>query len=235
MCGRYASHLPPEALRAVFRTLNPLINHPPSWNVAPNDLAMVVRRDFRTGQRHLDVLRWGLVPHFHKGQLRAALRPIDARSETAGFSGMFRSALAARRCLVPADAFYEWQGGQPYALARADGEPLALAGLWDGWLDTKGVLLWSFTILTTSANATMRALHERMPVVLESADWPVWLGEEEGDATALMRPAGNEVLRLWPVSRAINSVRNNGAELLEQIDDPDAPPSFNAPAGSNPA
>jgi putative SOS response-associated peptidase YedK len=196
---------------------------------------MVVRRDFRTGQRHLDMLRWGLVPHFYKGQLEAALRPINARSETAGVFGMFRSALAARRCLVPAAAFYEWQAGQPYALARADGEPLALAGLWDGWLDSKGVLLWSFTILTTAANATMRALHERMPVVLDPADWPVWLGEAEGDPTDLMRPAGDDVLRLWPVSRAVNSVRNNGAALLDRIDDPDAPPPSDGPPGNNPA
>ncbi len=239
MCGRYASQLPPDALRAAFRTSNPLVNHPPSWNVAPTDPALVVRRHPETGERHLDVLRWGLVPHFHKGELKAARRPINARSETAGGPGMFRAALAARRCLVPADAFYEWQarpdGKQPYAIARADGAPLALAGLWESWRDADGTVLRTFAILTTAANATMRTLHERMPVVLEPADWPVWLGEAEGDAAALMRPAGDHALRLWPVSRAVNSVRNNGATLLDRIDDPDAPPPSDAPAGSDPA
>ena len=93
----------------------------------------------------------------------------------------------------------------------------------------------SFAILTTSANATMRVLHERVPVILEEQNWPTWLGEAEGDAVGLMQPASDDVLQLWPVSRAVNSVRNNGAELLDRIDDPAAPPPSDAPAGVNPA
>lgn len=152
---------------------------------------------------------------------------------------MFKGALAARRCIVPADAFYEWQarpdGKQPFAIARQDEAPLAFAGLWEGWRPPEGEVVRSFCILTCPANATMRQLHERMPVVLEPAAWPVWLGEEDGDAKELMRPARDDVLRLWPVSRAVNSVRNDGAALLDRVDDPEAPPPSNAPAGSNPA
>ena len=238
MCGRYASFLPAEAVASLFGTLNPLPNLPPSWNVAPTQAAMVIRRHPESGDRHLDVLRWGLVPHFTK-DLKAARKPINARSETAANSGMFRGALASRRCLVPADAFYEWQarqdGKQPYAIARQDGAPLAFAGLWEGWRSPEGETLRSYTILTTAANATMRRLHERMPVVLEQAAWPKWLGEADGDPRELMRPAADDVLHLWPVSRAVNNVRHNGAALLDKIDDPDAPPSSAAPAGPNPA
>ena len=178
------------------------------------------------------------MPHFTK-DLKAARKPINARSETAAGSGMFRGALASRRCLVPADSFYEWKamadGKQPYAIARRDGAPLAFAGIWEGWRALDGEVMRTFAILTTSANATMSVLHERMPVILEAPDWPAWLGEVDGDAPALMRPAAEDVLELWPVSRAINSVRNNGAELLDRIDDPHAPPPSDAPPGANPA
>ena len=101
MCGRFAPYLPPEAIRAIFGTRNPPVNFPPSWNVAPTDPALVIRRHPDTGERHLDVLRWGLIPYRRK-DLKAARKPINARSETAGSSGMFRDALARRRCL-PSD------------------------------------------------------------------------------------------------------------------------------------
>ena len=137
------------------------------------------------------------------------------------------------------DAFYEWKalpdGKQPYAIGRQDGTPLAMAGIWEGWRAPDGEVLRTFAILTTGANVTMSQLHERMPVVLGPAAWPTWLGEDGGDAADLMRPAADNVLRLWPVSRAVNSVRNNGAELLDRIDDPAAPPPSDAPAGENPA
>ncbi len=228
---------PPEAARAAFRTLNALVNHPPNWNVAPTQIAMAIRRHPETGERHLDLLRWGLVPHFTK-DVKAARKPINARSETAARSGMFRGALASRRCLVPVDAFYEWRvvpgGKQPYAIARADGKPMAMAGIWEGWRTPDGEAVRTFAILTTAANSTMSRLHERMPVILEPDDWEAWL-EADGSASALMLPAPDNVLHVWPVSRAVNSVRNTGAELLDRIDDPMAPPPSDAPAGDNPA
>jgi putative SOS response-associated peptidase YedK len=160
---------------------------------------------------------------------------------TVANSGMFRGALTAPRCLVPADAFYEWKamadGKQPYAIARTDSAPLAFAGLWQGWKSPEGETPRAFTIVTTAANDDMARLHDRMSVILEEDDWPAWLGEAEGDTTPaeLLRPAAAGVVRLWPVSRAVNNMWNNGAALLDCIDDPDAPPPSDAPAGDNPA
>ena len=121
---------------------------------------------------------------------------------------------------MPADVFYEWQategGKQPYAIARADGQPMAFAWLWEGWRGADGAVVRSFTIVTTNANPVLRLLHERMPVILEAADWPVWLGETEGDTAALLRPSAAE-LRVWRVGTAVNNVRNDNAALLEPV------------------
>ena len=150
MCGRFASYLPPDAIRALFRTTNAVPNLPPSWNVAPTQAAMVVRLNPETNDRHLDLLKWGLIPHFTK-DLKAARKPINARAETVASSGMFRGALERRRCLVHADAFYEWRampdGKQPYAIGREDGAPLAFAGIWEGWHGPDGETLRSFARL----------------------------------------------------------------------------------------
>jgi putative SOS response-associated peptidase YedK len=224
MCGRYASYLPADAIADLFKVSGPLPNIAPSWNGAPTQGALVVRLHPDTRERRLDVLQWGVVPHFTKA-LKAARKPINARSETAATSGMFRGALACRRCLVPADAFYEWQAlpdgsKQPYAIARTDGVTMAFAGLWEGWRSPEGEALRTFTLLTTAANAAMAWLHGRMPVILEPEDWPVWLGEAEGDPTALLRPAAEGVVEAWPVDRRVGSVRHNDAGLLERIGEP---------------
>ena len=219
MCGRFAAQLPPELVARLFRTSGPLPNIAPNWNVAPTQAAMVIRRNPDSGERSLDVLSWGLVPFFTK-DVKKAQRPFNARSETAPSSSVFREAFRRRRCIVPCDAFYEWQavadGKQPYAIARADGAPLALAGLWEGWRDAAGEVLRTFTIMTTAANATMAPIHNRMPVILEEEDWRTWLGEVPRDPLDLLRPAAEDVLRLWPVGRAVNNVQNNGAVLLEK-------------------
>lgn len=228
MCGRYASFLPPEALARIFGTKNPLPNLQPTWNMAPTRSAPVVRRHPETSERHLDPLVWGLVPSFTK-DLKTARKPINARAETVATSGMFKTALAKRRCLVPAVAFYEWKttpdGKVPHAIARADGAPLAFAGLWEGWRAPDGEVLRTFAIITTEANAQMAALHNRMPVILEAEDWPVWLGEVEGDPTARLRPARDGILKLWPVDKRIGNVRNDGPELIE----PEIPPQPDRP------
>ena len=168
-------------------------------------------------KRHLDLLKWVLLPYF---TVRAK-RPINARAETVATSGMFKSVFARRRCLVPADAFYEWKpiegGKQPYAIARLDGEPMAFAGLWEGFKWPDGTVLRTFTIITTNANETGDELHNRMPAIVAPQDWPTWLGEVEGDPATLLRPAGEDVLKFWPVSKQVNSPRNNGAELLEVV------------------
>jgi len=219
MCGRYASFLPAEALRALFQTTNPTPNWEPTWNMAPTRDAPVVRLHPQTRARHLDLLRWGLVPHWAKDP-KSVRQPINARAETLATSPMFRDALGRRRCLVPADAFYEWQAidgtKQPYAVARADGQPMVFDGLWEGWRGADGTVLRTFTIVTTNANTLLRPIHERMPVILEQQDWPTWLGELEGGAAALLRPSGAE-LRVWRVGTAVNNVRNDSEALLEAI------------------
>jgi putative SOS response-associated peptidase YedK len=220
MCGRYAAFLPAEAVARLFHTVNPLPNVAASWNVAPTQAAMVVRRHPESGERHLDLLSWGLVPHWTKDPARAQ-RPINARAETVATSGMFRSAFAQRRCIVPADAFYEWQarpeGKQPYAIARTDGQPMAFAGLWEGIRLPDGSALRSFAIVTTAADGAMTSLHGRTPVILEAADCALWLGEAAGDPAHVLHAAPEGILRWWPIGRAVNAVRNNGPELLQPM------------------
>jgi putative SOS response-associated peptidase YedK len=217
MCGRYASFLPAEALRALFQTVNPTPNWEPTWNMAPTRDAPVVRLHPDTRSRHLDLLRWGLVPHWAKDP-KSVRQPINARAETVATAPMFRDALERRRCLVPADVFYEWRateaGKQPYAIARADGQPMVFAGLWEGWRGADGTVLRTFTIVTTNANPVLRPLHERMPVILEAADWSAWLGEITADPAALLHPSAAE-FRVWRVGTAVNNVRNDNAALLE--------------------
>jgi putative SOS response-associated peptidase YedK len=221
MCGRYASFLPPELIARLFGTKNPLPNLKPTWNMAPTMDAPVVRRHPETGERHLDALTWGFVPAFTK-TLKEARRPVNARAETVTTSGMFRNAFAKRRCIVPAAAFYEWQAGPagktPYAIARTDGEPLAFAGIWEGWRAPDGNILRTFAIVTTTANVEMAVLHERMPVILEALDWPAWLSEATDDPlpdpAALLRPSAEGILRLWQVDKRVGNVRNDGPELL---------------------
>jgi putative SOS response-associated peptidase YedK len=220
MCGRYASSLPAEAVSRLFRTVNPLPNVAPSWNLAPTQDAMVVRRHPDTGERHLNLLKWGLLPSSTK-EPTTARRPINCRAETVATSGLFRGAFHARRCIVPADVFYEWQaldgGKQPYAIARHDGQPMAFAGIWEGFRWPDATILRTFAIITTNANGDVSSLHHRMPVILEPADWPAWLGEAEADPIALLHSSPNGTLRTWPVSRRVNTPRNNGADLLEPL------------------
>jgi putative SOS response-associated peptidase YedK len=219
MCGRYASFLPADALARLFGIVNPLPNLEPTWNMAPTKNAPVVRLS-REGERHLDVLKWGLVPYFTK-DLKKARKPINARSETIATSGMFREAFANRRCLVPAPVYYEWQddpeGKTPFAVARVDGDPVAFAGIWEHWKSPDGEILRTFATITTTANRLVGQIQDRMPVIVEKAGWPIWLGEVEGDVTALLRPAPDDVLRFWPVDRKVGQVRNDGPELIDPL------------------
>ena len=219
MCGRFTFNRPVDEIRALFGTVNAVPNVAPTWNMAPTRLAPVVRRHPDSGERHLDLLRWGLLPHWAKDPAKLR-QPINARSETAATAPMFRDAFVRRRCIVPADAFYEWRtiNGEklPHAVARADGAMLAMAGLWEGWRGPGGEVVRSFVILTTEAAPELRFLHERMPVVLEPAGWPLWLGETEGDFAALLRPSAAP-LRVWPVSGRVNNVRNDDPSLLAPL------------------
>ena len=223
MCGRYAAILPPEAIASLFHTQGPAPNWAGTWNMAPNKEAPVVRRHPTAGHRDLSLLRWGLLPHWTK-DLQGARRPINARGETIASTPMFRDAFARRRCLVPANAFYEWQttpsGKLPWAIARQDGAPLVFAGLWEGWRGPDGAIIRSFVIVTTGANEALQPLHERMPLVLEPPDWPRWLGDEPGDdlgdVKSLIRPS-QAAFRTWRVSTAVNNARADASSLLDPV------------------
>jgi putative SOS response-associated peptidase YedK len=235
MCGRYAFFRTIDEVRRLFGTANAPPNMQPTWNMAPTRLAPVVRLHPTDATRQLDLLRWGLVPHWAKDP-KAVRQPINARSETAATAPMFRDALVRRRCIVPVDAFYEWtveNGAKiPHAVARVDGQPMAAAGLWEGWRGADGEVLRSYTIMTTRACAALSHLHERMPVILEPADWALWLGEVQDDFMPLLRPSAAE-FRVWQVSTAVNSVRNDGPELLIPTGTDGAPPTITSDAYSS--
>lgn len=244
MCGRYFLQRGPASIATHFETVSPLPNFPATWNLAPTQDGLVVRRHPETGARHLDALRWGLVPRWAKDP-SVGTRMINARAESLAERPAFRDAYRKRRCLVPADGFYEWQAGagggssapkQPYAVALADGAPMALAGLWEGWRAPDGTILRSFTIVTAEANAKLAALHPRMPVILPRAAWPLWLGEEaardEDEAAmlrALLRPCPDEWLAVWPVSPRVNRVAENDAALLTRAPAAHPPPGLDDP------
>jgi putative SOS response-associated peptidase YedK len=217
MCGRYASFLPTEFIARLFATVNPLPNIEPTWNMAPTKDAPVVRLH-PSGERHLDALKWGLLPYFTK-DLKKARKPINARAETVATSGMFRAAFAKRRCIVPAAAYYEWRddpdGKVPFAVARVDGDPVAFGGIWEEWRSPDGETLRTFATITTDANRQLSGIQDRMPVIIEPEDWPLWLGEIEGDPATLLRAAAEDMLRVWPVDKKVGNVRNDGPELLE--------------------
>lgn len=192
----------------------------PTYNLAPTDEAAVVVE--RGDRRAIRAYRWGLIPSWAKDE-KIASKLFNARAETLATSGAFRESFRRRRCIVPADAFYEWQrqGGarQPFLIRRADGAPLALAGLWSGWHDPETEqVIRTFTIVTTTANRTLSAVHDRMPVMLAREHWARWLDptlQDTGELTALLEPAADNELVLYPVRALVNNVRNNGPELIE--------------------
>jgi putative SOS response-associated peptidase YedK len=189
-------------------------------------VAVVVQRD---DQRAIAAYRWGLIPHWSETP-KTGNRMFNARSETLDRNPAFRYAFSKRRCLVPTDAYYEWKRAgnvkQPYAIVRPDGRPIALAGLWAGWKDEdSGEVIRSFTIVTASANDMMTPVHDRMPVMIPEEAWDRWLdpsrtqGEALGELKGLLVPSEEGWLEMYPVSRRVNDVRNDGPDLVEPIPD----------------
>jgi putative SOS response-associated peptidase YedK len=222
MCGRFVLKTPAGALKRQFGFVE-LPNIRPRWNVAPTDESPVVRRRRDPPERSVALLRWGLVPPSAK-DLKGGARCINARAETVLEKGIFRKPFERRRCLVPADGFYEWRkDGKariPFLISRRDGAPLALAGIWDRWWpdrDKRDEHVDTFSIITTAANRLVGTLHDRMPVVLEPADWEAWLdpdADPERLRRALLRPAREATLQLVEVDPRVNSVRNDDAGLI---------------------
>jgi putative SOS response-associated peptidase YedK len=197
------------------------------FNLAPTDDAAVVVQ--REEARAITAYRWGLIPHWSETP-KTGNRMFNARAETIDRQPAFRYAFSKRRCLVPVDAYYEWKRAgsvrQPYAFVSPDGRPIALAGLWAGWKDEDtGEIIRSFTIVTTSANEMMAPIHDRMPVMLPEDAWERWLdpsrtaGAGLSELKGLLVPSDEGWLEMFPVSRLVNSVQNDGPELLERIPD----------------
>lgn len=219
MCGRFAHTLPTEAMAQLFAA-TPSNDLPEGarYNVCPTqDIAVVTSDD---GARRLRPMRWGFVPHWYKTPTDGPLL-INARAETIAEKPAFREACRARRCLVPADGFYEWTKGAdgarlPWYFYDPSGAPLVFAGIWQAW-ERDGTALSTCAIVSTSAGPVMQDLHHREPVVLEPADWGKWLGEQGKGAALLMRAAPQGRIARHRVARAVNSNRASGPELIEEV------------------
>lgn len=216
MCGRYMITSPLEAVRALFGVEEGL-NLAPRYNVAPTQDVPVVRLG-EDGQRHLAMLRWGLVPHWAK-DLSIGSRMINARGESVAEKPAFRDSFKHRRCIVVADGFYEWRSEdgrkQPYAIRRPDHGLFAMAGLWARWSKGDGPPVETCTIVTTGANRRLSELHERMPVILDRDDHEEWLAGSPEEAQALIGPAPEDFFEFRPASPRVNSVRNDDPALLD--------------------
>lgn len=230
MCGRFSITTAPEAMRAVFGYDNQP-NLAPRWNVAPTQPVAVVRRS-AAGGRELVTMRWGLVPHWAKDASMAA-KMINARAETVADKPAFRDAFRHRRCLVPADGFYEWreENGrrQPFRIGMKGGGVFAFAGLWERWTApvsvpslavAAGDTVETVTIVTTDANEKLRPIHERMPAILPPGDYAAWLDSEgctPEAARQLLRPYPADPMAFYRVSTRVNSVRNDDAECIAPL------------------
>jgi putative SOS response-associated peptidase YedK len=223
MCGRFVQKTPLGEIQVLFGTANPVPNAPARYNAAPTQDLAVVRFNPQTRQRALDLLHWGLVPLWAKDP-GFGPKCINARGESIATNNIFRDAFERRRCLVPADAFYEWQKvgktAVPYAVGPRDGI-FAFAGLWERWRNpADGSILRSFTIVTGPANELCRPIHERMPVILPPEAWPLWLGEVQAspqELLALLHACPAETIRLYRVGDAVGNVRNDEPGLLEPL------------------
>ena len=218
MCGRYTVTATPEVLRALFGYAEQP-NFPPRYNVAPTQPIAVVR--LMNGKRQFALVRWGLLPSWGKDPKAFSLL-INARGETVNEKPAYKAAMRRRRCLIPADGFYEWKAlgnrKQPYYIRAKSGEPFAFAGLWETWTGPNGEELETAAIVTTAANRTLAPIHDRMPVVIAPDQFDLWLGNRDEDTTAasaLIKPAPNELLETYPVRSDVNRVANDNPRLIE--------------------
>jgi putative SOS response-associated peptidase YedK len=223
MCGRFSQQRPASELAEIFAAEPLAEDLGPRFNVAPTDDAHVIVQ--REERRAVTAYRWGLIPHWADGA-KVGSRMFNARAETLTSSAAFRDAFRRKRCLVPVDGFYEWhrEGArrQPFSIAREDGRPLALAGLWAGWRDPAADrVVRTFTIITSRPNDQMAGLHDRMPVIVPDDAWSMWLDpalDDPSELQGLFEPTADVALRIWPVGALVNNVRNDGPELIEPLD-----------------
>ncbi|SRR6266700_861488 len=223
MCGRYRLTAKERWLSEYFNIPAEDINWAARWNVAPTDEVATIRQDRKEPKRTFAKMRWGLIPYWAK-DMSIGVKAINAVSETAAEKPMFRESMRKRRCLIPADGFYEWkQTGpkkkQPYNIGMADDGLFAFAGLWARWKDPAGKVIESCTILTTEANALLENIHDRMPVMLDKGDYDLWLDPGMTDPAKvvdLLKPFDARRMRVYPVSSTVNKVGNDGPECAEE-------------------
>ena len=223
MCSRYSLTSPAEAVRAMFRTVRDHA-YPPRYNIAPTQPVAIVRvgADLK---RELALVRWGLIPGWVKTPDTFATI-LNARAETVMEKPSFKGAMRHRRCLVPADAFYEWTGKagakQPHMISRANGPGLmAFAGLWEHWQGAEGSEIETMAIVTVASNGAMRRIHDRMPAILPEAAFDDWLnirGVRDREVMHLLQPAPDDLLKIVPIKPAINNARLEGASLQDPAD-----------------
>ncbi|MBI4366809.1 MAG: SOS response-associated peptidase [Deltaproteobacteria bacterium] len=222
MCGRYTIIASPEAIRALFGYPEQP-NFPPRYNVAPAQPIPIVR--MVDGKRQFALVRWGLLPSWVKDPKGFSLL-INARGESICEKPAFRAAMKRRRCLIPADGFYEWKpaGGrkQPFYIRAKSGAPFAFAGLWECWTGPNGEELETAAIVTTKANHTLTPIHDRMPVVLAPEAYDLWLDSANVDpvtASALIAPAPENLLEAFPVSTEVNRTASDNPKLVEPAEE----------------
>ena len=222
MCGRYSLTSPEDAMRQLFDLPSDMLGAwaRPRFNIAPSQRAPVLRMGGGGGEGRgpeLVAMTWGLIPSWSKDGHRGG--QINARSETAGEKATFRAAYEQRRCLIPADGFYEWQkidgGKQPYWISRADGAPFVFAGLWETWNGGKEDEITSFAVLTTTASEELHEIHHRMPVIVGKQNFAAWLDPGQSPQRDLFAPEKAPQMQTRPVSARVNSPRNDDAACLD--------------------
>jgi putative SOS response-associated peptidase YedK len=214
MCGRYRLSRRKQIIEEHFDSVSGEEDWNPRYNIAPTQPVPVIRQNPKEPRRELSLMRWGLIPSWAKDPSGAA-KMTNARSETAAKIPAFRDAMKSRRCLIPADGFYEWQRigktKQPYCFEIVDGKLFAFGGLWDRWKDPSGNWVKSCSILTTTPNAVTSGIHDRMPVILNPDGYDLWLDPGMGDVDALselLKPS-DAPMRRFPISTRINYVAND--------------------------
>lgn len=220
MCGRYVLKSSPADI-AEFFDLDEYAGFGPRFNIPPGTDIPVVRQSPQ-GQRVLHLLRWGLVPNGSK-DARLGARLNNARAESVAVKPSFRQAYSKRRCLIPADGFYEWRGEgsakTPFFISQSNGAPLAMAGLWESWIAPDGTILRTACVVTTQANALLLPIHERMPVLIAPEAWQRWLSAPAEQVRDLLAPYPAEQLQAWPVSKRVNAARDDDEGLLAPLSD----------------
>ena len=223
MCGRFALTISPTALAKLFQ-LDDVSSLEASYNIAPSQPVASVVQPEDSSERILKMFRWGLIPHWAQDPA-IGNRMINARCETVAEKPAFGGAYKSQRCLIPADGFYEWQklttGIQPYFIHLRDKTPMIFAGLYQRWRAPDDFTIESCTILTTAANDLIKPIHDRMPVIIDTSDFPLWLDNttyKPKQLEKLLQPFPAEKMTTYPVSTFVNSPRHNTPQCLKQID-----------------